>query len=78
VEEPSRREHEETLFICTREPFLALEVPGMHGCHGWVVFGGVLDVFGVAEGRIWVEKVVATCGEGDPFAVRGECGDGGG
>jgi hypothetical protein len=63
MEEPGGCEYEESLAISAREPFLALEVPGVDGEDCGIIFCGVVYVFGVAEGSVGVKEVVWAGGE---------------
>lgn len=70
MQEASWGKDEVTFGVGTREAFLALKVAGVGRDNRGIVFEGVVDEFGVAEGSIGVEEVVCASGELDPLAIR--------
>ena len=78
VEEASRGEDKVTFSVGAGESSFAFEVAGVDGDDGWIVFKGVSDEFGVAQGGVGVEEVVGSSCELDPLAVGSERGEMGG
>ena len=69
MEEPGGGEDKVALLVSARVPLFAFEVPCVDWEDSGVIFGGVVDVFWAAEGRVWVEEVVGARCEGNPFPV---------
>lgn len=72
VQEPSRGEHEITLPITPREPFLPLHQPRMHRDDAGILLGGVKNMFRVPKGRLRVQQMIAPRRKTDPLPIRSE------
>ena len=58
MEEPSGSKHKIGFSVGACEASLAPEVPHMNRNHGGIIFEGVVYSGGIAQGCIWVEKMI--------------------